>query len=1357
MRRRKWVLFIFFILALGIGLPYLTWKVTRADDKVKQKIMETLQPILNADSGIQALSVDISNLRLHDVVLTSKDSSISILAGEIRLGYRLRNLIRYGLNPEKVAHEVVIVHPRLIIRENLHLEAERNLFEEDSSHFQNTFFKAGQRMTLSDGEVWIESDHGTRVRFASDLNGYVHIQDVDSARVRLTGTFMESLKQNLSVSGQLDLKHLRPQFLHLQLKPSAPPRELPLLFPRIMQFAEGTMFGEGSYDRQNGASGIFHIQNASFEVLDSRLHFNRMNVRAQLDHRTVMIDGEVEDFNGASLYIHGDIQNPINPRLHLDLDSDPFLLSRFFRLVSPTANIPIEGSARLSLSARGTMEKPLIQGRLQASEFILSKLPFESFNAGFTLKDSIFTVTGNSEQPWGNLRLKSSIDFTRMDQGFSISLKTGGDLMPVVPVWMKKQLSACTGDLELRGKGWLSDFNGTAQGLLMMTSSEGQQLQLNANLNCLHKDCRLEIASTDDFYLKGRINNPFDFRVTWDMEAGGMESLVKVLSTGPVNRLADRLEVHGAFTGSLAEWMLKTQGVDKTLFHQQERFFLQAVGKKQNPDERQIVLNGEYLHSAGNALALRSEWTLSKTEILLHQLSFGEFLFFDGKFPVHETGEILGQLKMKDLDIETLHAVFPELSPYSGLVNAELDLGGSKANPQIRGFFKLQDGKFHDKGLFESDVKGEWDIAGLNTFDYHVWQNDILISEGSLERKSPQEVRCWFRGGEFEINDVLCAMSGPDQPVWGIAGFDGEVFGSPKRPSFQGRARLDNGKIGKLTFQHIEAGFEDLVTDTMDWSAGYLRVHDGKIKRKGPVTAQFSGEIPHQSSGNASFRMIARGNILSLLPEISTFFTEARSQGDLYCEIGGRHSQWGIKAGRIGIHDGYVKLSNVISEIENITATLHLEEGQSLVTIDTVCGFVEDQKFCISNVMTPNAANFSPIQIEKIGLDLGVLGFRTSGKGLKAHIPGLMEKGDTGWLSFRGTSENDPFLIAGPASNPKFSGTLQIKDIRFTYPFLKTSSKNGKRVNLGFLNALDWDIRIEPGKDVHYIRNIESPFGNLYVDLQLRESFGNFNLSGIIKEGNFEVWGQMMSTEGTLDVLNHYFKPEQVTFDYPRGASQPLLSGRAYTTIVDSLGVPSTVDMTMTTIDDATGMEMSEGEFDNIQFRFSTDNPNLGRTEAELLATLGYSGTSMKDRAYDALGMQVENIVFRPLFGPIERSIRRHLGLDVVRLSSMFSRNLMQLQTSKQPEFDPWRLLRSTKLTLGKYLAPGFFITYAGQVQNDPYYYYTVTGLTLRHAFSLEYSIRPDLFVEFEYTYDSMLLADRRVNRRVWLRHVFPF
>jgi hypothetical protein len=336
-------------------------------------------------------------------------------------------------------------------------------------------------------------------------------------------------------------------------------------------------------------------------------------------------------------------------------------------------------------------------------------------------------------------------------------------------------------------------------------------------------------------------------------------------------------------------------------------------------------------------------------------------------------------------------------------------------------------------------------------------------------------------------------------------------------------------------------------------------------------------------------------------------------------------------------------------------------------------------------------------------------------------------------------------------------GTFLLTASQITYPFLPVDKeKDASSKLIGFLESVNWGIKIVPRKDVHYIRNFNSPISNAYLDLLLKDGYGDLNLRGIIKDESFEIWGNLVSTEGTIEFLDHYFRPERITFDYPKGTTNPILAGRSSTTVIDSTGMPSTVWLSLTTVDEETGLEKEGGNWKEIKFRLSTDSPNLGRTEADLLSALGYSAQEFKERAYDALGMRLDNIVFRPIFRPIEKGIRHHLGFDVVRFFSTFSRNIAQLQSIDPISFDPKILLKRTRVMLGKYLAPGLFITYSGEIQEGLFRYHA-QGLGFRHALTLEYTIRPDLFLEMEYTYDSQLLSDRREDKRLWIRHIFPF
>ena len=145
--------------------------------------------------------------------------------------------------------------------------------------------------------------------------------------------------------------------------------------------------------------------------------------------------------------------------------------------------------------------------------------------------------------------------------------------------------------------------------------------------------------------------------------------------------------------------------------------------------------------------------------------------------------------------------------------------------------------------------------------------------------------------------------------------------------------------------------------------------------------------------------------------------------------------------------------------------------------------------------------------------------------------------------------------------------------------------------------------------------------------------------------------------------------------------------------------------------------------------------------------------------ATDLIGLSADNLVFRPLFRPVERQLERTFRLDMVRFSSRFTRNLIEMNLNDERTFQldsKLFLLRSTKLMVGKYLAQNWFLLYTGQLDAGMNYRYQHEGFGFRHTLGLEYRINPSLLLQMQYDYDSLLLWQKE-DKRVMLRHSFPF
>ena len=242
-----------------------------------------------------------------------------------------------------------------------------------------------------------------------------------------------------------------------------------------------------------------------------------------------------------------------------------------------------------------------------------------------------------------------------------------------------------------------------------------------------------------------------------------------------------------------------------------------------------------------------------------------------------------------------------------------------------------------------------------------------------------------------------------------------------------------------------------------------------------------------------------------------------------------------------------------------------------------------------------------------------------------------------------------------------------------------------------------------------------------------------------------------------MDYLDFDFRVEKAGIEFDKSTMLPMVYGNAKVTIADSLGVPHNIFLTLLLEDEESGHVQTRGRWGKIQFKLTTDNPNIGLTEGEILASLGYSASNIREKATDIIGISTDNYLFRPLFRPFERQLERTLNLDLVRFSSRFTRNLIEMNLWRDEVVNnnsKLYLLRSSRLMVGKYLADRVFLSYTGQLESNMSYRQHGEQLGLKHRLGLEYRINSNLLLEMEYNYNSFLIE--REDKRIFLRHSFP-
>lgn len=1360
MRRRKWILVFAVIVCIVIFGGYFGWRVTKANEKLKEMLLAEVRPFLAQESDIEKLEMDLSGFHLRSVRLTPKDRSFSLKVDDVRLGYGIWSLLKYGFAPQKMTHEMILVRPELIIRSVLPDE-ENGSDGESWVDFREVMeaLRRVKRITVAEAEVVLENTSGERVRLAQSVNGWFQTSPVDSAVIRLGGRLFEAETNNLMLNGKLDLLSGRLVRMKVQIKESEPSPDLPLLLPGYIQLTSGKMKGEANFDPKVGSSGFIEIQDGAFSFKEADLYFEDVNVMGNLEGEDIVVEGTVKRFNGSPLEISGRIQRIFDPHLDIVIHCSRFDIPAFFRRAVPGAQVSVSGKSRFGFHFTGMLNNPKMSGDVVASGLHVYGMYFSHFRSFVGLRDSVLTLKGKGIQKEGmRLSLNGKLDFSGLRQETDLAIDIRGNLLPSFPSWYQKRVEKLGGDLGIRVEGMLGELKGKAEGDVFIVSEQGDTLRLMPKLFYENQKLRAEVQSDRKFHLDGEIRYPFYENVNWEMEAEGLSVLFGSILDRRFRREIEKVEMSGTFSGSRRGWEVNAKGLSVERGDSPRVFEARFASKKNRKGQGKGYLRSVYFGPGGGELPISAQWTVSKRGVDLHRCDIGDFITINGMYHFRPDEDFVGTFRLSDFSLEKLHSIFPQTRSCQGEIRGKAELTGTRILPNVNFDFDLHGGQFHSVGVFRGHIGGELKNRSFQWFRLSFSKNDTSLIIGNAVRSEGDSLKGWFRGKEIDFGDLVFAITGKRDVLEGIGSVDLQVEGNTAVPLVCGNIEVRNGELGSVGFQELKTEIVDTLSNKTGFLGGTLSIQMGQMVRDDGLTILVRGEIPHGKTRDADVSVMAQGNILGFLPEVSGLFRKAKGMGDVFFRWAGRSGEWVLGSGRMKVESGEVELTSFVKRIKKIRGEAELQEGERFVRISNLSGEIAGGEINITNKWEEKSSkSIVPLTLDRLGVHLGVFQLENKKKGIRIHLPGLMEGGEEGEFEFGGLESGELFTISGPTAFPHFRGTLYLNDNRITYPFLKIGEDAGTDRLIEFLEKVNWELRVVPKRDAHYVRSIESPFGNVYADLKVRDDYGELKIRGMIRGETFRVWGNLVSTEGGVEVLDHFFRPERVTFDYPKGAENPIVSGRLFTTVIDSMGMPSTVWLTVTSMDDDTGLEREGGNWEKVHFRFSTDNPTLGRNEADLLAALGYSAENFKERAYDALGMQVENLVFRPIFRPLERGIRRHLGLDVVRVSSMFSRNLVQLRTIEYSNFDPKFLLRSTKLMLGKYLAPGLFITYSGQVQNEMGLRYHTHGIGFRHAIVMEYTIRPDLFLEMEYTYDSQLLSDRREDKRIWLRHTFPF
>jgi hypothetical protein len=343
-------------------------------------------------------------------------------------------------------------------------------------------------------------------------------------------------------------------------------------------------------------------------------------------------------------------------------------------------------------------------------------------------------------------------------------------------------------------------------------------------------------------------------------------------------------------------------------------------------------------------------------------------------------------------------------------------------------------------------------------------------------------------------------------------------------------------------------------------------------------------------------------------------------------------------------------------------------------------------------------------------------------------------------------------------AHPRFNGWVMLDGVDFMFPLMKGGARGFTHLENSLQYRLGRGNRKPQGQSLR--AKTPTAIDNVYVNLGIDDELSKLRFTGILQDSSFRAEGALISTRGAVEYLDLNFRVEKFGAEFDKSDWWPIVYGWAWTTQTDSTNFPYNVYLTLHTVDPVTREEVERGRFQDAYFKLSSNRPGniVDNTQEQILASLGYSIENVRAKATEAVGISTDNLVFRPLIRPVERQLERHLGLDVVRLSSRFTRNFLLANFNNnaatghlaptaanetQKESAALAMLQSTRLFIGKYLWSDLYLNYIGQIEIGPEQDLVANlstrpfiGLGLRHTLGVEYRINPAMHLQLEYDYN---------------------
>lgn len=630
--------------------------------------------------------------------------------------------------------------------------------------------------------------------------------------------------------------------------------------------------------------------------------------------------------------------------------------------------------------------------------------------------------------------------------------------------------------------------------------------------------------------------------------------------------------------------------------------------------------------------------------------------------------------------------------------------------------------------------------------------------------------------------DFIQALAGKTGILSGD--LDGEVliFGDLTRPDVVASVRVEAGELlGELAVDRFAI---DATLGTEIDGRRLLAIPQLSFYKEGEYS--FSGELSAEPVEGGRFKAYlgGEGDFLDMLQQVDADFTSNGSQSKLHVEVGGTWNNPRFEGGELTIQKGAFTYPPAAPGELVMTTYISLNSSgvvdSGLIRVDEGSDYLQIELLDSSD---DRVIERDPLIIPKPRIELGVLLISTSPDGINVRLPGFMKPEWLGRLRTLSADESGISISQLGDSRLSIAGDVQIEDARFTFPFISYGGNRMRPVTKWLVDRLyeaEWDLSITMGNGSHYdveitgfkdselftqigrnafLGTVAEYLDHISVDALVSPTESPLVMVGSLQDSSLRISGRLTSTSGKADYLDQTFWIEELQADFDETDIFPVISGRAATYGLDSVGRTLPVFLTIYEIDEETGTRIPYGRFEDVTYVLEADGYPA---QEQVLGLLGYDVTEFSQgKAEQLLTRTAMTAAKRLWLDPISRKLERATFLDEISLApgggasaSVFRQQRNEVLVDTLEATGVIRLLKGSNVTVGKYVTKDVFVTYTGELAEAAG---EIEGgrLGLIHYWNLQYRVipvSPDFVLDFAVEYDE---ASRQRDESVALKYSF--